>query len=161
MLKVAPIPDKSSVSASSEGQRANSALGVSSDMPDILGPIVLNVKADLSYDLEPAGGDTPVMADRMSESEEKAAFIGRVKEARMARFLTQKPICALLDLDQGTYKQYESRTPLPHRLIPKFVAATGVSYEWLLTGEGQGPIVLEHIRPERKQRRRPVRSKAA
>src|SRR5215813_3127444 len=36
----------------------------------------------------------------------------------------------------GTCKQYETRTP-SHRDIPKFVAATGVSYEWLLTGEGK------------------------
>ncbi len=79
------------------------------------------------------------MADRTSETEEKLAFIGRVRLARMARFDTQRPICTILGIGQGTYKQYETRTPLPHRYIPKFVAATAVSFEWLLTGEGKGP----------------------
>jgi transcriptional regulator with XRE-family HTH domain len=84
------------------------------------------------------------MADRMSETEEKLAFINRVKQARKQRFETQKPICTILEIDQGTYKQYETRTALPHRYIPKFCAATGVSIEWLLTGEGQGPPQPEY-----------------
>ena len=79
------------------------------------------------------------MPDRMSETEEKAAFIGRVRAARVARFDKQRPMLTILGIDQGTYKQYETRTPLPWRLIPKFCAATGVDIEWLLTGEGAGP----------------------
>lgn len=94
----------------------------------------------MSYD-----GLTPVLEnismDRMSETEEKAAFIRRTKLAREARFPTQNPMLVILGVEQGTYKQYETRTPLPHRFIPKFCAATGVSLEWLLTGEGRGPAV--------------------
>lgn len=97
----------------------------------------------MSCDAKPSFEDNPAaMADRMTESEEKAAFIGRVRAAREARFNTQGPMLTILDLPQGTYKQYETRTPLPYRYIPKFCAACGVSIEWLLTGEGEGPKVI-------------------
>lgn len=101
------------------------------------------------------GLDNVSMA-RMSDTEEKLAFIRRTKLAREATFETQKPMCTILGLDQGTYKQYESRTPLPHRYIPKFCAATRVSMEWLLTGEGQGPPTQEYPKeiPVRRRRRR-------
>jgi len=91
---------------------------------------------------------------RMSETEEKLAFIRRVKQAREAAFDTQRPMQTILDVDQGTYKQYETRTPLPHRFIPKFCAATNVSLEWLLTGEGKGPPEHPRETPARSIRRR-------
>jgi len=81
---------------------------------------------------------------RMSDTEEKLAFIRRTKQAREAAFDSQKPMLTILGVDQGTYKQYETRTPLPHRFIPKFCAATRVSIEWLLTGEGQGPAARDY-----------------
>jgi hypothetical protein len=93
--------------------------------------------------------------ERKAEREETEAFIRRTREARAARFDTQKPICLLLEVDQGTYKQYETRTPLPRRYIPKFCAACGVSIEWLLTGEGQAPgdVVVPPVRVVRRRRR--------
>jgi hypothetical protein len=112
----------------------------------------------MSYDKDGLFDQIPGMPDRMSESEEKAAFIGRVRAARMARFEKQKPMLTILGIDQGTYKQYETRTPLPWRLIPKFCAATGVEIEWLLTGEGKGPTTVpmptRRERKERPQKRR-------
>lgn len=100
------------------------------------------------------------MSDRMSETEEKLAFIRRTKAAREARFPEgQKPMLTILGVEQGTYKQYETRTPLPHRYIPKFCAATGVSLDWLLTGEGKGPRVEGFIRHVPKRTRATGRSK--
>lgn len=98
--------------------------------------------------------------DRMTETEEKAAFIGRVRAAREARYPTQKPICVILGIEQGTYKQYETRTVLPHRFIPKFCAACGVSLEWLLTGEGDGPVAIP-LPLKRKRVVAKARSRAA
>lgn len=131
-------------------------------MPELLGQSVLKGKAKVSYDCGRPTGHLPAMADRMSETEEKAAFIRRVKMARESRFETQKPILIILELDQGTYKQYETRTPLPHRLIPKFCAATGVSMEWLLTGEGQAPVQVYEIHPRAPRKKRATkRTRAA
>lgn len=101
------------------------------------------------------------MPDRMSETEEKAAFIRRTRLAREARYETQKPMLTILGIEQGTYKQYETRTPLPHRFIPKFCAATGVSVEWLLTGEGEGPAQIEYPRLVPKKVRPRKRNRAA
>jgi hypothetical protein len=99
--------------------------------------------------------------DRMSETEEKLAFIKRVRTARMARFDKQKPILTILGVSQGTYKQYETRTPLPYRFIPKFCAATGVDMEWLLTGEGKGPEVAEIPKQTPKRMGKALKGKAA
>jgi hypothetical protein len=160
-LRTAQMPAPiSRATASCEGQSASSDLGSVAMVPGNLGPFVLNCKANLSYDFGSPFGDPPGMADRMSESEEKAAFIGRTRAARMARFEKQKPMLTILGLDQGTYKQYETRTPLPWRLIPKFCAATGVDIEWLLTGEGEGPKTVALPEP-RKRATRSTKQRAA
>ena len=133
-------------------------------MPEFLGQAVLKSKAKLSRDVMSYDGDYSVMPDRMTEAEEKAFFIGRTKAARMARYHTQKPICIILGIDQGTYKQYETRTELPKRFIEKFCAATDVDIVWLLTGDGKGPRREEYIRHVPKLVRRvakPKRIKAA
>lgn len=155
----------SSASASSEGQSSHTARGVSSVMARPLGRNVLNVKANVSYDFGSVARDNAqAMPDRMSETEEKLAFIRRVRLAREARYPTQRPMLTILGIDQGTYKQYETRTPLPHRFIPKFCAATAVTMEWLLTGEGKGPVAVEHFptgEPKPMPVRRTRRKKAA
>lgn len=157
-----PATRKSSDIASKEGQRASRVRG-ESDMFESLGLIVLNVKANLSYDCEQRVSQTAFMADRMSETEEKLAFIRRVRAAREARFDTQKPMLTILDIEQGTYKQYETRTPLPYRYIPKFCAATGVEIDWLLTGEGKGPAVqpLPSRRSRDAKQKKPIRKQDA
>jgi hypothetical protein len=130
-------------------------------MESSLGQIVLNSKAILSYDCGEMVGDNGSMANRLSETEEKLAFIGRTRLARLARFNTQKPILIILGIDQGTYKQYEKRTPLPHRFIPKFCAATGVDIDWLLTGEGNGPKMVEVPKQERRRIKKPAKIRVA
>lgn len=131
-------------------------------MEATIGQSVLDCKAKVSYDYERAVGDNLAMADRMSETEEKAAFIRRTRQAREARYGSQRPMLTILGVDQGTYKQYETRTPLPHRHIPKFCAATGVSLEWLLTGEGKGgPVAVEYPKEVPKRARKPQRRRAA
>jgi hypothetical protein len=122
-----------------------------------LGHGVLKSKAILSCDAKGILADIPAAMSRMTETEERLAFIRRVKAARMARYDTQNDICELLGIPQGTYKQYETRTPLPLRFIPKFCIATAVAMEWLLTGEGQGPRVEQYIKHTPKRVRRPPR----
>ena len=133
-------------------------------MPEFLGQAVLKSKAKLSRDVMSYDGDYSGMTDRMSEAEEKAFFIGRTKAARIARYETQEEICFILGVDQGTYKQYETRSYMPHRFIPKFCVACNVDVNWLLTGDGKGPRREEYIRYVPKLVRRaakPKRIKAA
>jgi hypothetical protein len=157
----------SSAIASGEGQspmtlRNETISGAATSvMPSVIGQSVLKSKSKVSYDFGESFSLTCDMPERMSETEEKAAFIGRVRAAREARFPTQKPMLTILGIDQGTYKQYETRTPLPYRFVPKFCAATGVSLEWLLTGEGQGPVVPDIPRQVPKRMGKARRGRAA
>ena len=130
-------------------------------MESVLGHLVLKSKANLSHDGGEFVGDNTDMANRVSETEEKLAFIGRTRLARMARFNKQKPILIILGIDQGTYKQYETRTPLPHRFIPKFCAATGVEIDWLLTGQGAGPKMVDIPKETSRRVKKAARSRAA
>lgn len=132
----------------------------SSAMSESLGQFVLKNKANVSHDCEHRSGEIIAMPDRVSETEQQRLFIARTKLARESRFPTQKPILTLLELDQGTYKQYERRSPLPHRYIPKFIAACGVTYEWLLAGEGVGPAAVEQRPPVARRGRKPKPKKA-
>lgn len=139
---VAPISDAMAPGeAHSPMIERNEVMAISSGIESSLGQIVLIDKAILSYDCGVPFGDNPGMAKSPAKSALKADFIKRVREAREARFKTQGPILELLEIDQGTYKQYESRSFLPYHLVPKFCAATGVDIVWLLTGRGKGPAV--------------------
>lgn len=134
-------------------------------MPNLLGQLVPKSKAKMSRADQIIFSEYPSAMDRMSETEEKAFFIGRVRAARTARYESQEEICRLLEIPQGTYKQYETRSYLPHRLIPKFCIACGVDMNWLLTGIGKGPRREEYIKyvPKLKSRRvaKTARSKVA
>lgn len=158
----APAP-MSDASASREGQSSmteRNEVG-SAMMANYLGRIVLKGKAEMSRDDSHLRGQNVLMADRMSETEEKLAFIRRTRLARLSRYPEQKPMLTILGIEQGTYKQYETRTPLPHRYIPKFIAATGVTYEWFLTGEGKGPAQVEYEPMPKGRKARAPRQRAA
>lgn len=155
---VAPM---SHTAASTEGHKSITALNeVGFAIATCLGQSGLKSKANVADDEDKILVKNPGMADRMSETEEKLAFIRRVRLARMARFDTQKPICTILGIEQDVYKHYEKRSVLPHRFIPKFIAATGVDYDWLLAGEGKGPAV-ENIPKHVPRRGRAPKARAA
>lgn len=121
------------------------------DIESLLGQSGLIGKAIVAHDDGPVLSDNAGMVMAMSATEDKQAFIRRVRLARMARFETQTPICTILGIAQGVYKHYEGRSALPYRFIPKFVAATGIDYEWLLTGTGKAPALAEPV-PDRRAR---------
>ena len=75
-------------------------------------------------------------------------FLRRVREARNAVGYTQIEISDLLGIPQDKYKQYETRSMMPHELIPRFCLATRISTEWLLTGRGDHPF---RARPRKTQ----------
>jgi transcriptional regulator with XRE-family HTH domain len=70
-------------------------------------------------------------------------FVRRVKLAREGSRFTQDEIAKLLGMDQGTYKQYETRSLLPHRYVTMFCALTRVSEKWLLSGKGKMTASLD------------------
>lgn len=130
-------------------------------IPNHLGHSVLKDKAILSYDCGNDFADNPGMPERMSETEETALFIGRVREAREAKFATQKPVYKFLEVEQDQYKHWETKRPMPRRYIPKFCIITEVSMEWLLTGEGKGPVKVDIPKSVPRRMGKAAKGKAA
>lgn len=77
------------------------------------------------------------MAGSETDTAYKKGFIERVAEARIARGLKQWELAEALGLPQDRYKQYETRSLLPHHFICRFCIVTGVDPVWLLAGRGQ------------------------
>lgn len=78
----------------------------------------------------------------------KKEFLARTRTAREAVGMSQEAMAQALEpgMKQDTYKQYEIRTPLPHRYIPTFCAITKVDIEWLFTERGKGVKMPKPIR---------------
>jgi len=79
------------------------------------------------------------MMNRETETQFRHAFIKRIKEARMALGWTQRQMAEALNMPQDKYKQYETRSLLPHYLIVRFCLMARIDCEWLLTGRGKKP----------------------
>ena len=93
------------------------------------------------------------MADSETEAQYKQAFIERVRAARNAAGMKQWQVADALGIPQDRYKQYETRSLLPHHLIGRFCIITRVDPEWLVTGRGQKPSKPPQItksEPKRK-----------
>lgn len=134
----API---SSAMASLEGQSSMIPRNeLICDMSELIGHSVLKRKANLSLDGEMSLGHNVPMTETETETEYKQAFMKRVAAARIARGLKQWQLAEALGMPQDRYKQYESRSLLPHHLIGRFCIVTRVDPEWLLTGHGQKPL---------------------
>ena len=105
-------------------------------IPLSLGPIVLNVKANMSHDIAAPFGDARAMS-KEAQTQFETEFKSRVKMAREDKGLSQVQMAKALGIDQGKYKQYETRSMLPHEYIEQFLLVTGKTYEWLFTGRGK------------------------
>lgn len=106
------------------------------------------------------------MAESETEAEFKQSFMARVAAARQALGWKQWQMAEALDMPQDKYKQYESRSLLPHHLIRRFCLIARVDMEWLMTGRGKmglqplpeftPDIAPAKPKPARKVRRRKV-----
>ena len=66
------------------------------------------------------------------------SFVMRTKMLREAAgFETHRDMAQALGIKPDTYAKYETRSCLPHHLMPKFVSLTGGSYN-LLLGKARG-----------------------
>lgn len=136
---VGSLTNTSDAIASLEAHRAITArkFAIPDAMPRSLGPIVLKRKANLSLDGRKSLGHTVPMAESETEAQYKGAFIERVKACRIAKGWKQWQMAeALGPMPQDKYKQYETRSLLPHHLIERFSLICGVNPQWLLTGRG-------------------------
>lgn len=101
-----------------------------SRMDILIRPFVLNGKSMVSSDF--THGDSSNVL--MGKSDFKQQFMDRVRQAREARHLNQEQMATLLGIKQSKYHKYESRSYMPHDLVPLFCLAAGVEEHWLFTG---------------------------
>jgi transcriptional regulator with XRE-family HTH domain len=98
-------------------------------------------------------GQNVRMAESETETEYKQAFMRRIAEARVALGWKQWQMAEALGMPQDKYKQYESRSLLPHHLVRRFCLIARVDMEWLMTGQGKMklaplPEITPDIKPE-------------
>jgi hypothetical protein len=72
--------------------------------------------------------------EKLSPAAYREAFYRRIRTAR--EFYTEEPgiMAEALGVPPGTYTRYETRTMMPHHLIPRFCQLTGVTTDWLFFG---------------------------
>ena len=100
------------------------------------------------------------MADSEEEVQYKQEFIKRVKAAREATPLKQWQLAEALGMPQDKYKQYETRSLLPHYLMGRFCIITRVDPEWLITGRGEKPLKPLHLAEGAEPTAKPKRKRA-
>lgn len=156
----APAPMSDAI-ASREGQSSiTDRKEVGSDMGIVLRQSVLRCKANVSHDCgRPLGQNVP-MDEQLTATAYKADFLGRVKAAREARYDTQEAVGEVLGIKQSIYSKYEVRSFMPHRLVPRFCKACGVTTDWLFSGRGAGPA-WKPVFPAPKTRKKGQKQKRA
>lgn len=158
-LRTADVPAPiSDAIVSGDGQRSTTSRNVEMErIESFLGQLVLEGKPILSHDPIVAHGQDVLMADNdEARSSYRDEFVARVKAAREARGLTQEQVAKALGIAQGTYKQYEVRSLLPHYFIERFCIITGSGLAWLLDAEEATVRPQPRRRSHGKTRRRPA-----
>lgn len=69
-----------------------------------------------------------------TDVEFRIAFCARTRALRRAQRLTMAEMAKELGVGVEAYRSYETRVMLPHHLVEKFCARTGVAIETLFTG---------------------------
>jgi transcriptional regulator with XRE-family HTH domain len=84
----------------------------------------------------------------MSDSDEfifNNDYCGRVKRFREETNMSAAEMADLLDIPADRYRKYESRSPLPVYLVPKFCRIVGCDLEHLILGKARDrmkPVLL-------------------
>jgi ribosome-binding protein aMBF1 (putative translation factor) len=122
-----------------EGQSLTTSRNDLKIMPRNMGHNVPQSKQFLSHD---PMGLLAHNAGMVDEAEYKRGFLARVRAAREGRRWRQEDIAELMGMDRNHYKQFETRTYLPRHLMPLFCKLTGISLEYLLTGQEKGAATV-------------------
>jgi DNA-binding XRE family transcriptional regulator len=74
-----------------------------------------------------------------------ATFCARLRVARVAGGITQAEIAQALGVNLSSYQKYETRTPLPHRLVERFVVLTGADFAELFAPPPCDPSTVDGL----------------
>lgn len=162
-VTLGPVAPVSTAIASRESH--NSITSLNEPIFAMSGPIghlVLKRKANLSLDCKIPLGHT-VRMTRRPLTDFECRFLARTCAARKLVAPSQDEFAPRLQdgMKQDHYKQYETRSPLPHELIDRFLKLTGVNYEWLFTGRGVGPTWQDRYQELLAKQQKPKKGKKA
>jgi transcriptional regulator with XRE-family HTH domain len=73
--------------------------------------------------------------DDETPAEYLKALLRRTQGLRERRNYTQAQMASFLGISVAVYKKYETRSPLPHRLINKFCLLADTDETYFLTGK--------------------------
>lgn len=96
----------------------------------------------------------PVQNARMDDgaSTFKRAFLNRTRELREKTGRTQADMAEALGIPKATYEKNETRTLLPHYLIPRFAQIVQTDIAFMFTGRGQSrPLDTTPLPPAQKR----------
>ena len=94
-----------------------------SDMPNVIGRGVLNVKPQTAYDMGFVLGHNVLIG----YNETRRAIVQRTREAWLRTGLTQAVTAKKLGIEQGIFKNYVKTRPIPHELVPLFCEICGIT----------------------------------
>lgn len=80
-------------------------------------------------------GRSVTISGSMTPTEFRKAFVGRVRQIRESLGKEPEEMAELMGVSLDRWRKYESRTPLPHYLVPRFCRTFGVDVWYLFTGE--------------------------
>lgn len=105
----------------------------------VMGPSVPTVKADMSRDVAALFCETRAMSEWLGQQEFNDRFCARTARLRVERGWTQEQMATAIGIPHETYKKYETRSPMPIYLIPRFAMQVDREIEYLLTGRVVAP----------------------
>lgn len=106
---------------------------------ELMGPSVPCVKADVSRDKPILFCENRRMSEWLTQQEFEDRFCARIARLRVERGWTQEQMATAIGVPHERYKKYETRSPMPHYLIPRFAMQVDRDIEYLLTGRVAQP----------------------
>lgn len=128
---------------------------------DIMGQSVPFVKDNVSPDLILLcrhNRDMPVSPTHVSYQDQ---FRARLRALREAADYTQEQMAQMLAIEHETYKKYETRSMMPHYLIPTFALIVKRDIEYVMTGVKGSTVRTIPKRPQPPQPAKERPSKTA
>jgi DNA-binding XRE family transcriptional regulator len=112
-----------------------------------MGQTVPYVKAIVSRDTARLFCENRRMSEWPDEAEFNHHFLERIARLRIERGWTQEQMATAIGVPHERYKKYETRSPMPIYLLPRFAMQVDRSVEYLVTGKAspqarRGPRTL-------------------
>lgn len=105
----------------------------------MMGQTVPCVKDSVSLGFAPQFCEPRRMSEWLDEAEFNNHFIERIARLRAERGWNQAQMAAAIGVPFERYKKYETRSPMPHYLLPRFAQQVDRDIEYLLTGKMASP----------------------